>query len=198
MDTNETTMRRIWSLAGRGASFLRRHRRPLLVLGAVALLAAGLGGTAGATGSRQNGATVETEGENGVEINEKIFSTLRFDDEKTRIRSGQEITFVHDDDTVEPHTATIVDQADLPETFDEVFECGGPGTPCGDAFDAHGDPPAPAVEAPGSLPGLDAPGDSLWLEPGGEISAVVSAPAGSTLYYLCAIHAWMQGQIKVR
>jgi hypothetical protein len=45
------------------------------------------------------------------------------------------------------------------------------------------------------------PGDSLLF--GGEldsqsISARVTAPAGTTLYYLCALHPWMQGSIKVR
>jgi hypothetical protein len=47
-------------------------------------------------------------------------------------------------------------------------------------------------------PGLDAPGDSLLFFAGESISATISAPAGSTLFYLCAIHPWMQGSISVR
>jgi plastocyanin len=42
------------------------------------------------------------------------------------------------------------------------------------------------------------PGDSLFQAPGKNVSAVVSAPAGTTLYYLCAIHPWMQGKIVVK
>jgi hypothetical protein len=49
-------------------------------------------------------------------------------------------------------------------------------------------------------PGLDARGDSLLF--GGPfdqaVEAQVTAPAGTTLYYLCVIHPWMQGSIKVR
>ena len=58
-----------------------------------------------------------------------------------------------------------------------------------------------------SIPGLSAPGDSLLLCPNpnpqqkscgkGSVSWIVSAPAGSTLYFFCAIHAWMQGVIHV-
>ncbi|MGH2651068.1 MAG: cupredoxin domain-containing protein, partial [Actinomycetota bacterium] len=58
-----------------------------------------------------------------------------------------------------------------------------------------GGPPVLVIEVGG--PGLDAPGDSLLLFPGESISASVSAPAGSTLFYLCAIHPWMQGSITV-
>jgi plastocyanin len=48
-------------------------------------------------------------------------------------------------------------------------------------------------------PGLDRDGDSLLIAPrrGASASAVVSAPAGTTLYYVCTIHPWMQGTIKV-
>ena len=45
-------------------------------------------------------------------------------------------------------------------------------------------------------PGLNTRGDSLVLN-GGRISGLVTAGAGQTLYYICAIHAWMQGSIRV-
>jgi hypothetical protein len=37
---------------------------------------------------------------------------------------------------------------------------------------------------------------SLLFFTGESISARISAPVGSTLLYLCAIHPWMQGSIK--
>ena len=46
-------------------------------------------------------------------------------------------------------------------------------------------------------PGLDAPGDSLFFFDDTSISAPVTAPSGTTLKYLCAIHPWMQGTIVV-
>jgi hypothetical protein len=70
-----------------------------------------------------------------------------------------------------------------------------PGEPCGDALEAHfGAGPVIDVDSPG----LDAPGDSLLFFAGESISAKISAAAGSTLFYLCAIHPWMQGSIIVR
>jgi plastocyanin len=49
--------------------------------------------------------------------------------------------------------------------------------------------------------GLDEPGDSLAIFPQGShksISAKVSAAPGTTLYFLCALHPWMQGKIVVK
>ena len=48
--------------------------------------------------------------------------------------------------------------------------------------------------------GFDEEGDSLALAPKGPHKSgtvVISAPAGTTLYYMCAIHPWMQGKIVV-
>jgi hypothetical protein len=48
--------------------------------------------------------------------------------------------------------------------------------------------------------GFDTRGDSLFLAPAGphkRATVVVSAPAGTTLYYVCAVHPWMQGEIVV-
>jgi hypothetical protein len=83
----------------------------------------------------------------------------------------------------------------IPTDVEEVFGCQAPGEPCGDALAAHvGGGPLIDVGSPG----LDAPGDSLLFFAGESASATISAPAGSTLFYLCAIHPWMQGSIIVR
>jgi hypothetical protein len=49
----------------------------------------------------------------------------------------------------------------------------------------------------GGGPGLDARLDTIFLPPGTSISVTVDAPAGATLSFFCAIHAWMQGTITV-
>ena len=49
-------------------------------------------------------------------------------------------------------------------------------------------------------PGLDTPGDSVAIQQPGTHHSVtinVSAPAGTTLYFMCAVHPWMQGKIIV-
>jgi plastocyanin len=128
--------------------------------------------------------------------NALIQSTFRFSPGQVDADSGQILTWVDEDRSAEePHTVTLVDEADLPTDVEEVFGCQAPGEPCGDALAAHvGGGPVIDVGSPG----LDAPGDSLLFFAGESVSATISAPAGSTLYYLCAIHPWMQGSIIVR
>src|SRR5215204_890824 len=125
--------------------------------------------------------TVFTRGDEKFVPNAMIQSTLRFSPGRVSASAGQTLTWTHADQTEAPHTVTIVDQADLPATIDEVFEC----LVCGAALDAHfAGGLNPVVNA--GAPGLDQPGDSLLFFPGESISAEVSVAAGTSLYYLCA------------
>lgn len=126
--------------------------------------------------------------------NALIQSTLKFVPGPVRVASGGTLTWVHADQTEEPHTISIVNKSDLPADIEEVFEC----PVCQEIFEGHfaGGGFNPVVDV--GEPGLDSRLDSLFLEPGGQVTAQVSAPPGTTLYYLCAIHPWMQGVVKVR
>jgi plastocyanin len=152
--------------------------------------------------------TVRTVGRGQVfKPNQFIAAFFRFTPQATTVTAGQRIRFADDDqDTDEGHTATIVDQGDLPSSFAEGDACFAETGPCGQALAAHdpdGDqqPPFNLVVNKGR-PGLDTAGDSLLF--GGDpkdnqsISARVTAAPGTTLYYLCALHPWMQGKITVR
>ena len=46
--------------------------------------------------------------------------------------------------------------------------------------------------------GVDQAGDSIFVPPGGTVRFNVSAAAGRTLNYLCVIHPWMQGRLRVK
>jgi plastocyanin len=173
------------------------RRLVIAVVAALALAMVGAGSV-----SAHSGKQVRTIGGNSFKANQFVKSTFRFAPGKITVDRGDKVTFVdRDQDADDPHTATIVNQADLPTTFDEVFECEA----CNDALAAHdpgndGQPPFNLVVNKGN-PGLDTPGDSLLF--GGEldnqsIRARVTAAKGTTLYYLCALHPWMQGSIKVR
>jgi plastocyanin len=143
-----------------------------------------------ATASRE----VFTKGDERVVPNAMVQATLKFAPGMITVRSGDSVTWTHDDATTAPHTVTIV--AEFPEpTLEGIFGCGAPGQPCAEALAAHA-VSGPVVEA--GDPGLDTPGDSLLFFDDQSISATVSAPAGSRLLYLCAIHPWMQGEIDVR
>jgi plastocyanin len=154
-----------------------------------------------------SGKTVRTLGRGQIfKPNQLVAVVFRFAPQATTVTTGQRIRFVDaDQDNDEPHTVTIVDKADLPTSFAEGDACFAETAPCGQALAAHdpdGDqqPPFNLVVNKGK-PGLDSAGDSLLF--GGDldnqsISARVTAAPGTTLYYLCALHPFMQGKITVR
>ncbi len=153
-----------------------------------------------ASGDTQN-KTVESRGTEDFRPNVRIFSTLHFHPGKTNIDSGGTLTFTHADDTDEPHTLSIVDEADLPTEFEQIFECGAPGTVCDEVdqlFPPGPPPPDGFIDAPGTGEGIDGRLDTLFVEPGGSASAEVTAEPGTTLHYFCVIHPWMQGEINVK
>ncbi|MFL5805421.1 MAG: hypothetical protein ACJ8CR_27255 [Roseiflexaceae bacterium] len=150
--------------------------------------------------------TVRVVGGDDFKPNTKITSNLRFSPGPLSVRSGDTITWVDaDDEPDEPHTITIVEQSALPTSFATIDACYAPAAPCSTALMGHfplaeQTPPDQVVQVldPDHDGGLSTPGDSLVLFPNGSVSANVTAPAGTTLSYLCAIHPWMQGTINVR
>lgn len=151
-----------------------------------------------ATDAEARDRTVETKGDTRMVPNALIQSTLRFSPGRISIESGDTLTLVHDDNTQDPHSLTIVNENELPTNVDETFNCGSPGTVCGDAFDALPQADFTFLDAPGTAAGIDGRLDTLWVDAGESASAVVSAPSGSELFFLCIIHPWMQGEIRVR
>jgi plastocyanin len=165
-------------------------RKFMVALGAALLLALSIDVAAGASPT-----IVAVRGGERFVPNAMIQSTFRFSPGPINVTSGQEITWVDEGQVADPHTITVV--AELPATLEEVFACEACfAALAGHDPDMNGEPPFNEVLNVGD-PGLDTPGDSLLLAPGGSVSAVVSAPAGTTLLYLCAIHPWMQGSITV-
>ena len=99
--------------------------------------------------------------------------------------SGDEVTWTDDDKSDEPHTATIVEEFPAP-TLDAIFGCGAPTsraarpsrpTRCSALWSTS----ALQASRPGRFPLLPRRAFNT-------ISAQVTAPAGTTLKYLCAIH----------
>lgn len=180
----------------------------------VTLAAVGVAFASQQPGNDGNAITVETRGDTGFIANKMVFSTLAFHPGAIEVNQGDTVAFVFADEDVEPHTATVVSQEDMPDTVEEVFNC----EPCNAVLEAHFSGTEPEEGAPqppsdhhglqqpsdGIVPvinqgeqGLDAAGDSLLFFPGETIEAAISAPPGTTLYYVCAIHPWMQGAIEV-
>ena len=181
----------------RTTAVLRRGTKPAFVLAAAAALTLAVSATAGGA---SNGRTVKTEGDEKFVPNAKVEVTLKFAPGHITIKSGETLTLVHSDKTEDPHTLSIVSKDQVPGSVADVFNCGSPGTVCDQVFQVFTGQPDGSifVNDPGTAEGLDAPYDSLFVLPGESVSAPVTAPSGSTLYFICAIHAWMQGEIDVQ
>jgi plastocyanin len=142
------------------------------------------------------GAVVITKGTEVFDVNGAAMATFRFAPEVISVPSGSTVTFKHLDSGRDPHSITIVtDRRHLPHDF-EGANCKA----CQSADRGHfpnGKPPVAVLNK--GVPGLDEEGDSLLMRPkrGASVSATISAPPGTTLYYVCIIHPWMQATIKV-
>ena len=180
----------------RFASFIPRNGKRLITALAAVAITVALSASAGSAG---NGRTVKTEGDELFVPNAKIQATFKFAPGHITIKSGETLTFSHGDKSQEPHTLSIVNKDEVPDSLDAVFNCGAPGTPCFDVFNQFPSEPADStfLDAAGTGAGIDGRLDTLFITPGGSISAPVTAPSGSTLYFICAIHPWMQGEIDV-
>ncbi|MGH2821067.1 MAG: cupredoxin domain-containing protein [Actinomycetota bacterium] len=151
-------------------------------------------GWAGATTGSSDGNTVRIVGRNTFIRNALIQSTLRFSPERLSVPSGSRVTWRVRSNVKEPHSVSLVRRRALPSNVNEVFGC----QVCRRISRRHfsGDRPDKRLNA--GEPGFDQPGDSrLLLRPGASPTARITAPAGTTLRYLCIIHPWMQGKIAV-
>ena len=111
---------------------------------------------------------------------------------------------------VGPHTFSLVTKGSLPKTPKARKSCFAPKHICLAVAKWHGFNakteritvnPAKAGPAGWSTMGnaTGKKGDSWFSgeKKGGHISQEVTAEAGTTLYYLCAVHPWMQGRVNV-
>jgi hypothetical protein len=157
------------------------------------------------------GGSVQAHGKNTItavnkfsfEPNRALNVEFRFKPGTLRIGSGERLTFqqgpvVPDVFPPDPHTLSIVHRGDVPRTIEEVLTCPA----CGPFFEEHDpgndqEPPFNYVVNEGP-PGLNQPGDSLLIDAEHPVTrARVTAAPGTTLQFICVIHPWMQGKLKV-
>jgi plastocyanin len=175
--------------------FWRRAAVAMLVLAVAAA-----GGTAVAASKKApNKATIQMKGKLVVKRNKFLKDGAGFYPGTVSIRSGGTLTLRNRQEA--PHTFSIVKGSDVPKSVGKMLDCGSPGTICDSIFTSHepdpnGEPQKPVVEV--GAAGLDQPGDSLLINPKSTTKVKVSASKGTNLSFICAIHAWMQGRIKVR
>ena len=142
------------------------------------------------------GAFVASLGDFRTKINRNIRLTFRFAPSHVEVERGDRVTFVNAARLQEPHTITIARKSELPTSIEEVLSCGAPGTACAPASD-HDRHNLKLEDDDDGERGLDGVGDSLFQRTNRSISRRVTASSGTRLHYVCAIHPWMQGHIKV-
>lgn len=169
----------------------------LALMLAVALVA----GTAVAASKKApKKATVTAKSSFKIKPNKFFQDNARFRPGNIVIASGGTLT-LRNADKGEPHTFSIVAKGDVPKGTNKILNCGSPGTICDKIFSGHqpdqqGNPTVPVVNV--GAPGVDQAGDSFILNPRSSQKVNVTAKKGTTLYFMCGIHGWMQGKIRVR
>lgn len=139
--------------------------------------------------------------------NRYIQDGLRWNRDVYAVKSGGTVHVVNGDGSEGPHTFTVLAKKDVPKTLRTLFNC----RVCNQLTRAHG--ADPNTEAPPRFnflengvgqdtpPDLDRPGDSGVTGEGRKGESIdfhVTARAGTTLYFICLIHPWMQAKLQVQ
>jgi hypothetical protein len=184
----------------RNASIRVADLAALAVVAAFAALGPALAaGSAGASASTAN--TVLIEGSKKT--------PLEFVYPKT-IVTGEELTIENKSvpKAIGPHTFSLVEESQWPETKPARKKCFTPHHICKAIADWHGvkgEGPPTKNPAKAGRPGWDTEGSlskngDSWFtgeKPGTSYTQRVTAPAGTTIQFMCAIHPWMHGSIEV-
>jgi hypothetical protein len=185
------------------STHLRRGpRRALLLAGVSGIAVLAAAGIASAGGSASQAApsavTITAKFQQGRPF-------LFFSPRNATIAQGGTLTIKNGRPGI-PHTFSLVRQSLLPKTRPQRQKCFDPGHICRriavwhQALDNTVDVNPVDVGQTGwdTAGGLHKTGDSVFFNRNRPRALPVSAPAGSTLYFMCAIHPWMQGTIAVR
>jgi plastocyanin len=148
-------------------------------------------------------ATLNVVGMAKFKANRYVMDDMRFGRDITVVKSGGTLTIVNKTD--QPHSFSLVKKSQLARNMAQMEACFGRG-PCDELAVAHGavnpetgeeqDPTIPLVNV--GKEGFDQPGDSVVFGPRSKTKVKITAKKGSQLYFLCAIHPWMQGKLDVK
>ncbi len=134
---------------------------------------------------------------------------LRFVAPKT-IFAGEDLAVLNQTNPkqVGPHTFSLVTKGSIPKTPNARKNCFTPKHICMAIASWHGvkgngpvktNPATAGAEGWDTLGSLTKKGDSWFTgsKPGASIVEPVTAAAGTTIYFMCAIHSFMHGKIEV-
>jgi hypothetical protein len=172
-------------------------RRNLAVAAVLTVL---LALTANASAAAPKRAVVRAQGQLEFKPNAFLKESYRYRPHVVPIRTGGTLSLV--ERIGESHTFSVVRRVQRPRNAKQFNACFADSGACIAILDAHGasDGAAPAKPLVNSgAAGFDQPGDSVVLPPRSRGTKVkVTARAGTRLYFMCAIHPQMQGEVAVK
>lgn len=180
-------------------------QRRLRFAGVTAAVVVGCSAAAMAAGSAPKHATIKAVTSTKVVINRYIQDGTRWKQDIYHVRSGGTITVVNLAASDGPHTFSVVKKSALPRTVSQINNC----KICLVIAKEHG--ANPGSNAPPQFlyvengigtntpPNIDRPGDSAFVPPiqNAKVTLKVTAKPGTTLYFVCAVHPWMQAKLIV-
>jgi hypothetical protein len=145
--------------------------------------------------------TITAVGGTKVKANAYVQDDQRWDADAYTVKSGATVTLRDKSTEGQPHTLSLIKKR--PKTPAQIMGCEA----CGPLMEAHqanpetGEVGQELVQAGGE--GFDTggdkngAGDSIYLPPKGKVTFKVTAKKGTTLNFVCAVHPWMLGTIKI-
>jgi hypothetical protein len=181
-------------------------QRKLLTGIATLGLVGGGSAVAVAAGSAPKHTTINAVTSFKAKVNRYIQVGTRWQKDVYDVKSGGTITVVNLSASDGPHTFSVVKKSDLPKTAKQLNNCKicqTIGAEHGADPNSQAPPQFPFVEngvGTANPPKVDRPGDSAFLAPvqKTKVTLTVTAKAGTTLYFICAIHPWMQAKLIVQ
>jgi hypothetical protein len=170
------------------------------------VVVAGGSAAAMASGSAPKHTTINAVTSTVVKINRFIQDGTRWKKDVYDVKSGGTITIVNLAASDGPHTFSVVKKSDLPRTANQINNC----KICLTIANEHG--ATPGSQTPPKFffvengtgsntpPNVDRPGDSAFVAPvqKAKVTLKVTAKPGTTLYFICAVHPWMQAKLIVQ
>lgn len=181
-----------------------------LLAGVTALgLVGGGSAVAMAAASAPRHTTINAVTSVAVKINRYVQDQTRWQNDVYQVKSGGTITVVNLSASEGPHTFSVVKKSDLPKTARQIGACGNGRLICGTLGQAHGvNPQAQTIKfqylengiGTTTPPNVNQPGDSAFIAPmqKAKVTLKVTAKPGTTLYFMCIIHPWMQAKLLVQ
>ncbi len=178
-----------------------------LLAGVVTLGLLGVGGASAlAAGSAPKHATINAVTSVKFKINRYVQDGTRWQNDVYKVKSGGTISIVNLAASDGPHTFSVVNKGDLPRTTNQINRCKICRT-IATEFGANPQSNAPPKflfvnngTGTNTAPNIDGPGDMAFIAPTqkAKVTLKVTAKPGTTLYFMCAVHPWMQAKLVVQ